>query len=81
MDFVSSIFMPVVPALSGAGVLKAFLALPVVFHIHPSRRPGCVSSNIVQGAAALVAAFRTKNTKDRVLRRNRNHCDGQRARH
>lgn len=33
VDFVSSIFMPVIPALSGAGMLKALLALLVVFHL------------------------------------------------
>lgn len=31
VDFVSSIFMPIIPALSGAGMLKALLALLVVF--------------------------------------------------
>lgn len=33
VDFVSSIFMPIIPALSGAGMLKALLALLVVFHL------------------------------------------------
>lgn len=33
VDFVSSIFMPVIPALSGAGMLKALLALLVVFNL------------------------------------------------
>ena len=33
VDFVSSIFMPVIPALSGAGMLKALLALLVVFKL------------------------------------------------
>lgn len=33
VDFVSSIFMPVIPALSGAGMLKALLALFVVFNL------------------------------------------------
>lgn len=33
VDFVSSIFMPVIPALSGAGMLKALLALLVVFRL------------------------------------------------
>lgn len=33
VDFVSSIFMPIIPALSGAGMLKALLALLVVFKL------------------------------------------------
>lgn len=33
VDFVSSIFMPIIPALSGAGMLKALLALLVVFQL------------------------------------------------
>ncbi len=33
VDFVSSIFMPIIPALSGAGMLKALLALLVVFNL------------------------------------------------
>lgn len=33
VDFVSSIFMPVIPAISGAGMLKALLALLVVFNL------------------------------------------------
>ena len=36
VDFVSSIFMPVIPALSGAGMLKALLALLVVFNLSDS---------------------------------------------
>lgn len=33
VDFVSSVFMPIIPALSGAGMLKALLALLVVFNL------------------------------------------------
>lgn len=33
IDFVSSVFQPIVPALSGAGMLKALMALLMVFHL------------------------------------------------
>ena len=33
IDFVSSVFQPIVPALSGAGMLKALMALLTVFHL------------------------------------------------
>ncbi len=33
IDFVASVFQPVIPALSGAGMVKAVLALLVVFHV------------------------------------------------
>lgn len=33
IDFVSSVFTPVIPALSGAGMVKAVLALLTVFHV------------------------------------------------
>lgn len=33
IDFVAGVFQPVIPALSGAGMLKALLALLVVFHL------------------------------------------------
>lgn len=33
IDFISSVFQPVIPALSGAGMLKALLALLMVFHL------------------------------------------------
>lgn len=33
VDFISSIFQPIIPALSGAGMVKAFLALLVVFKL------------------------------------------------
>lgn len=32
IDFVSSVFQPIIPALSGAGMIKAVLALLTVFH-------------------------------------------------
>lgn len=32
LDFISGVFMPVIPALSGAGMIKAFLAILVVFN-------------------------------------------------
>ncbi len=33
IDFVSSVFQPIIPALSGAGMLKALIALLNVFHL------------------------------------------------
>lgn len=33
IDFVSSVFQPIIPALSGAGMLKALMALLTVFHL------------------------------------------------
>lgn len=36
IDFVSSVFQPIVPALSGAGMLKALMALLMVFHLMDS---------------------------------------------
>lgn len=33
IEFVASVFQPIIPALSGAGMVKAVLALLVVFHI------------------------------------------------
>lgn len=33
IDFVSSVFQPIIPALSGAGMVKALLALLVVMHV------------------------------------------------
>ena len=33
IDFISGTFQPIIPALSGAGMLKALMALLVVFHI------------------------------------------------
>lgn len=33
LDFISGVFMPVIPALSGAGMIKAVLAILVVFNI------------------------------------------------
>ncbi len=36
IDFVSSVFQPIVPALSGAGMLKALMALLTVFHLSDS---------------------------------------------
>ena len=33
IDFISGTFQPVIPALSGAGMLKALMALLVVFHV------------------------------------------------
>lgn len=36
IDFVASVFQPIIPALSGAGMLKALLALLVVFKIADS---------------------------------------------
>lgn len=36
IDFVSSVFQPIIPALSGAGMLKALMALLTVFHLMDS---------------------------------------------
>ena len=36
IDFISSVFQPIIPALSGAGMVKALLALLVTFHRHLS---------------------------------------------
>lgn len=33
IDFISSVFQPIIPALSGAGMVKALLALLVTFHL------------------------------------------------
>lgn len=33
LDFISGVFMPVIPALSGAGMIKAVLAILVVFNV------------------------------------------------
>lgn len=33
IDFVAAVFQPVIPALSGAGMIKAVLALLTVFHV------------------------------------------------
>lgn len=33
IDFVAGVFQPVIPALSGAGMVKAVLALLVAFHV------------------------------------------------
>lgn len=33
IDFVSGVFQPIIPALSGAGMVKAFMALLITFHL------------------------------------------------
>ena len=33
IEFIASVFQPIIPALSGAGMIKALLALLVVFHV------------------------------------------------
>lgn len=50
IDFISSIFSPIVPALAGAGMVKALLALLVAFHLIDTTSQNYVILNMIGDA-------------------------------
>lgn len=50
IDFISSIFSPIVPALAGAGMVKALLALLVAFHLIDTTSQNYIILNMIGDA-------------------------------
>ena len=72
IDFISSVFQPIIPALSGAGMLKALMALLTVFHLVDSTSQTYYVLNFFADAAfaflpILLAYTTAKRMKSNVI--------------
>ena len=72
IDFISSVFQPIIPALSGAGMLKALMALLTVFHLVDSTSQTYYVLNFFADAAfaflpILLAYTTSKRMKSNVI--------------